>query len=229
MRRRRTFRRKTTVRRRRYLSRTGGRRFRTKRILRRLIKSHKTEYKYAERPHEVQTVANVFTSLEITPDQISRGTGPTQRIGNSVKYISVTVKAHLDIQQNVNNISYSNVRVVFYTPLVDTDTATAYMNQQSNLSYLDFDIVKVHSDRRYLLSNNVQGNLTAANGTAMPLYAGFPASINIFKKFLFPRKVEFVNDASTLVDGRDKIFMFVLGTNSPINVSVNARTVFIDP
>lgn len=180
-------------------------------------------------------------SAQITPIALTQGPGVGGRIGNQLSFVKFDFRMvlHAEPFQNAGGTFSAPVgntilvRTTIWSPRVVFSEAQAYMNNITNETNIDFNMITVHRDMNIMMavdalsSVNYSSSVGVINGTG-----GFPDTCSRVFKVKFPRKVKFGVDADITID-QEKYSAFVTFTlkknnYTAIHGDIDCKTWYFD-
>lgn len=207
--------------RRRYLRRTGrryGRTFKRKtfrrvKMYRRMFKkTGKPEIKWLNLNASMVTAVSGVNTNKVTPTTIPPGSGQSERIGNKIKTLSLSVYFEVNSDTvGTYALPVSKVRVILWSPKLSDGPVTVQIQTYNNADFVDPNIAHVHLDTNFNIYQINQGSATF-DPTSGESYT------KRFRKFIrFPRTIDFINGNNNILDFKDMIFLtvFVYSSGGP--------------
>lgn len=206
-RRRRKFRFRT--RRRRYFRRN---RFNFRRYLRRSAK--KPEIKYVNKVYNTNINAN-STYLNNLVNEITEGTGPSQRIGRYVKSRYLSINLNFMVNAVGSGSPVTRLRICVLTPRCDQVQFEGHVTAVGSLGQFDPSLAGVMYDNIIYINNPADG---------------WRNNFKLKRTFRFPRKIQF-SGLDNAIDNRDFCYIAVynpVASAGQISIYGHARLTYCD-
>ncbi|QDJ95222.1 capsid protein [Capybara virus 8_cap1_36] len=212
--------------------RPTGRYKKTNRIIRKALRRRprKPEVKFANKDVTFTLGSTALkNTIAISPDILARGTSVNDRVGSSVMLRYVKIRWFLSMAEEAipaNETSNNFVRVIFWTPRVDKDTAQTYIDNGAVtfLTTFDHNVLTVHKDYTTTLGWRWRDTATNTFGTDAV------RSDRIFRTTVpFPRHAKFTSvgtetEINTLDEDKDVLYCTVFRASSTKNIVFAAQS-----
>jgi len=228
----RRWRRRRVFRRKRFVNYKARRWMKGQRLFRRFLrKKSKPELKYnTSQINFNNMVANTNTTSSITPTALQSGTLRSEKIGQQVKFVKVSIRLLVNndsattAPEAAPSLQSSLNRIIIWTPRLDMETCQEYMSNLVIPTLLDPNYITVLRDVTFNMSPPYMQEATNND------IAGGPFARQYIKRFeiLHPRNVHFPFDSNSIDE--EKYGMFITFVNGEFinDMICFARTFYYD-